>query len=287
MSASGRIPAYYINLASRPDRRAFMEDQFARFGMAVERIEAVTTSDVGEDRMAPHLDPHNRTAMSQVEVACLLSHERTWRAFLETGEEHAMILEDDLVMSEGLPHFLDRALHQELGVDLMKLETFRQSIRLGRARQVVAGRWAVRQLLTSHLGTAAYIISRTRAQRALADPVAHTMPVDCYLFDKRGPLVPARGIFQVEPAPAVQLHLHCNAASAEVSRSDLAAERARVDASRPSLASHRRRQAIARLKYKLRTIIQTYQDIEAVRTKRRLVPFEGDPTEPIAGGPQR
>lgn len=279
MSRSGRIPAYFINLASRPDRRAFMEEQFERLEMAVERIEAVTTGEVTSDRMAPHLDPLNSTAMSQVEVACLLSHERAWRAFLDTGAEHAMILEDDLVMSEGMPHFLDATLHADLGVDLMKLETYRQNIRLGRVRRLVGDRCTVRQLLSSHLGTAAYIISRSRVERTLADPVARTMPVDCYFFDKRGPILPAKRIFQVEPAPAVQSHLHREPVLAEISRSDLESERVRVAASRTVLPSHKRTQAIARLKYKLRTIIQTYQDAEAVRSRRRRVLFDGDPTD--------
>lgn len=276
MKAIRRIPAYYINLASRPERQVFMEEQFARFGMSVERIEAVTTREVAEQHMPPQ-HPNGRAAVLPVEVACLMSHERTWRMFLETGAEHALILEDDLVMSEGLPHFLDADLHIGLGVDMMKLETYRQNIRLGRARQLVAGHWAVRQLLTSHLGTGAYVISRKRAKRALADPVARTMPIDCYLFDKRGPIVPAKGIFQVEPAPAVQLHLYRGPKLASVSRSDLAADRAASDADQPVRAGNGHHAKLAKLRYKLRTIVQTWRDIEAIRTKRRMVPFAGDP----------
>lgn len=276
MSAAGRIPVYYINLVSRPDRRLFMDEQFARLGFPAERIEAVTTADVPADRMAPHLDPLNSTAMSRVEVACLMSHERSWQRFLTTGAAHALVLEDDVVMSEGLLHFLDAGLHADLGVELMKLETFRQNIHLGRAHRIVDDRWAVRQLLSSHLGTGAYVISRPRAERILADPVARTMAVDCYLFDKRGPLVPAKGIFQVEPAPTVQLHLHRADAPAEIARSDIAGDRASGEASRPLLPSHSRKLAMARLKYKWRTIVHTFQDFEAVRSKRRRVPFDGD-----------
>lgn len=254
-----------------------MEEQFARLGVAAERVEAVTTIEVPDDRMAPHLDPNNATAMARVEVACLLSHERAWKRFLATGAAHAMILEDDLVMSEGLPHFLDASLHADLRVDLLKLETFRQNIRLGRARRLVASRFAVRQLLSSHLGTAAYVISRARVERTLADPVARTMPVDCYFFDKRGPVLPARHIFQVEPAPAVQLQMQLGPVPVEIARSDLEAGRSRAEGGRTTLPSHQWAQAMARLKYKLRTIIETYQDLEAVRSRRRRVLFEGDP----------
>lgn len=270
------IPAFYINLASRPDRRAFMEEQFDRLGMVVERIEATTKDQVPEERMAPHRAPRNRNAMSQVEVASVLSHEHAWRNFLETGAEHALILEDDIVMSEGMPHFLDPSLHKDMGVDIMKLETFRRKVHLGRVRRTVEGRWAVRQLLSSHMGAAAYVISRTRAQRTLTDPLARTMTVDRYLFDKRGPVLPAKGIFQVEPAPSVQMHLHAGSTASDVARSDLAVGRSNSGAGRRDRAGMGPQEAFARARYKLRTILETFQDLEAITSRRRMVGFADD-----------
>jgi glycosyl transferase, family 25 len=275
MNDHNLIPAYYINLATRPDRRQFMEQQFARLGMSVQRIEAVAASEVPAERLAQLVGAGKRIALSPVEVACLLSHERTWRTFLGTGAEHALVLEDDVVMSEGLPHFLDRALHAGLGVDLMKLETYHQKVHLGRARRIVAGDLAVRQLLSSHLGTGAYVISRRQAERALADPILRTLPIDCYLFDKRGPILPSKGIFQVEPAPVVQLSFRPNDSLSDVGRSDLSAERATFEASLPDMAIQRRAGTWARVKYKLRSIVQTFQDSEAILSKRRMVTFAG------------
>ena len=46
------IPLYYVNLASRPDRREFMDAQFARVGLAATRIEAVTPAATSITRSA-------------------------------------------------------------------------------------------------------------------------------------------------------------------------------------------------------------------------------------------
>ncbi|WP_425430654.1 glycosyltransferase family 25 protein [Devosia naphthalenivorans] len=35
------LPIYYINLASRPDRREYMDGQLAKLGLRGQRIEAV------------------------------------------------------------------------------------------------------------------------------------------------------------------------------------------------------------------------------------------------------
>jgi len=99
---AGQIPVYYINLAPRTDRRQFMEEQFSRLGIVAERIDAVTIADVGETRMALHADPRNPWAMTRVEVACGMSHEKAWRHMLDAGREFALILEDDAVLGDGV-----------------------------------------------------------------------------------------------------------------------------------------------------------------------------------------
>ncbi len=58
-----QIPVYYINVASRVDRRQFMEEQFARLGIAAERVDAVTPLEVSDARMAAHQHPASLSAV--------------------------------------------------------------------------------------------------------------------------------------------------------------------------------------------------------------------------------
>lgn len=46
MKPKQQLPVFYINLDSRPDRRQFMEEQFARLSVQVERVSARTIADV-------------------------------------------------------------------------------------------------------------------------------------------------------------------------------------------------------------------------------------------------
>ncbi len=273
---ANQIPVYYINLAARVDRRLFMEEQFARLGIVADRIDATTIADVPEARMAPHADLDNPWAMTRVEVACVMSHEVTWRRMLEAGQTYALILEDDAVMGNGLGAFLDPAFNAELGAELLKLETVYERVRLGRVVRTVAGRFEVRQLLASHMGAGAYIISAQMAQRALSDPALPLMSVDRYFFSRGGPIIPNRRLYQVDPAPVVQLEFHRDGKATTASVSDLKRDRDSHRASVPLTPGYRWRDFLARTSYTLRLIAHILPDPEARRQKRRQVPFERD-----------
>lgn len=273
---AGQIPVYYINLASRADRRQFMEEQFGRLGIVAERLDAVTVDQIEASRMAPHLDPHNPWAMTRVELACGLSHEKAWRRMLDAGQQFALILEDDAVLGDGLKGFLDPHFNAELKAELLKLETMYERVRLGRAVRVVAGRFEVRQLLASHMGAAAYIISARMARRALADPALPRMTVDRYLFSRGGPIIPHRGLYQVDPAPVVQLEFYRGDKSGTAEQSDLKADRDGHHAGIPRPFSHRWRDSLGRLTYTLRLIAHILPDREARQRRRQPVAFERD-----------
>lgn len=273
---AAQIPVYYINLATRRDRRQFMEEQFARLGIVAGRIEATTTADVPEARMAPHADAGNPWAMSRVEIACAMSHEKAWRMMLEAGQQFAVVLEDDAVLDEGLKGFLAPDFCNELRPELVKLETVGERVRLGRAVCHVSGRFGVHQLLASHMGTGAYIMSASLARRALADPRLSRMSVDRYLFSRDGPIIPHRRLYQVDPAPVVQLEFYGGEKPAGAEQSDLRRDRDRRNAGPPRPLSHRLRDSIGRIVYTLRLIAHILPDPVARRQKRRRVPFAGD-----------
>ena len=79
-----QLPVYYINLSARLTGDSSSNEQFQRLGIVADRVDAVTIADVGEDRMLPHADLDNPWAMTRVEVACVMSHEKAWRTTART-----------------------------------------------------------------------------------------------------------------------------------------------------------------------------------------------------------
>ncbi|OEO28933.1 hypothetical protein VW23_027755 [Devosia insulae DS-56] len=270
---ASQIPVYYINVASRLDRRQFMEEQFARLGIVAERLDAVTPREVSDTRMAAHQGSGTPSAMARVEVACSMSHEKAWRLFLSRGQPVALVLEDDVVMGNGLKTLLSPSVYADIDAELVKLETTYELIRVGQIRRT-AGHYAIRQLLATHVGTGAYVITADMARRVLADPRLQAITVDNYLFSRKGPVIPSRGLLQVEPAPAVQLVHYRGGKRGQAGDSDLEGDRAHLRAARPRRDGWR--SALASISYTLRLVAHILPDPEARRQKRRAIAFEHD-----------
>ena len=194
------LPVFYINLARRTDRREFMEGQFDALGIEAVRVDAITPASMP----AALPDRHNRH--SPVELACNLSHQSIWAAFLAGTAPAAVVFEDDGRLSRRLPALL-AALADGLpdGIDLLKLETCGHGTRLSQRREVRIGAFEARRLVGSHFGTCGYVISRKAAELALADAALNDALIDEYLFTRNGPMIYRARVYQVAPALSRQL----------------------------------------------------------------------------------
>lgn len=87
------LKSFYINLDYRTDRRAIVEANFKRVGLAPERVSAVSVVDA----VAPNpVDGYNK--IKDCEYACLLSHKKV----LEKCTDKILVFEDDV---EFVPDF--------------------------------------------------------------------------------------------------------------------------------------------------------------------------------------
>lgn len=95
------MQAFVINLDSAADRWAFLEKNFAQSELRLERVPAIDSKLLA----FPYHDfsehsyrlLHGRTP-NRSEFACYLSHRKALQAFLATGESHAVIGEDDIIL---------------------------------------------------------------------------------------------------------------------------------------------------------------------------------------------
>ena len=224
---SSSLPIYYINLDNRTDRRDFMEEQFARLGLSVERVAAVPAGSAVPAALSRHVDLERARYLGPVVTACAMSHMLCWKALLARDDESqwALILEDDAILSDALPSFLDEflPLADSLGVDAVQLETRRRPVRaFPSARVLPSGRKLVR-FRSAREGTACYLMSRRGAKTLLARADLFDQPVDLSVF--RPFFGPGRSIRTVLTNPALCMQLDEAGVESTSAHSDIASSR--------------------------------------------------------------
>ena len=108
------LPIFYINMASRPDRRQHVERQLVAHGLTATRIDAVTPADF-------QLSPDS--PLSSGELGCSRSHQKIWRLMVENNIAAALILEDDVLLADEVPALLADPSLLAGGVEAIQLET--------------------------------------------------------------------------------------------------------------------------------------------------------------------
>ncbi|MBN9310933.1 glycosyltransferase family 25 protein [Devosia sp.] len=274
---SSMIPVFYINLDARIDRRAHMEKQFEQLGIAAERISAVTVAEVPAALVARVQRPGHFYRVGTGDLACGLSHQRLWQTLVDRQLDEALVLEDDAILSPEVMPFLAPGLLARAGADLIRLETRRQAVRLGRPRFAVDG-VQLRELLSTHRGTAGYLLSRAAAEAALASPVVNDMAVDRFLFGRFGPNLWRTTVLQADPSPIVQLDKADPASTGKAlpvkgpAHSEIAGTRL----SRP----RRKRRVVDILAFGAADIVpwcaQALRNPQAAFARKRPVAFSGD-----------
>lgn len=194
--------SYYINLTKDVDRRAFMEEQLDRLGLAAERVAAVTPADLTEDDRADirRID----AASSKTRAYCItLSHLAAMNALVAAGAPHALIMEDDVLLSRRLPAFLAAFDAAPPPVDLLRIETSRHLLRMKSAEAELSG-LGICRAYSFEGGRAAYIVSREAAGTIATSRAVRRVPHDIAMFDPYQPLARQLKIRQLNPALCMQ-----------------------------------------------------------------------------------
>jgi glycosyl transferase, family 25 len=209
------LPIYYINLATRPDRRDFMEAQLAALGLAGTRIEAATPADLTAEEVALYCDGHQPRYLRRKELACTRSHERAWQAMLDAGEGRALILEDDAELSPHLPAFL--AEIDCFDTDIVRLEATGPRIRVFPPKAASNSGIDLRPFRSTPVGAAGYILKAAAAKHLLGHPAFRQRQTDLVLYDPFEE--PGASLTRLQTVPGLVQQLGDKAA---VGRSDIA-----------------------------------------------------------------
>jgi glycosyl transferase family 25 len=198
---------YLINLARRPDRLAAMSAEAGRLGLVLDRVEALDAQAARPGALA-----HGFAASGPLgplpdgDKACLVSHRMAWQRFWDSGDPHAVFLEDDVRLSDGAGALLAGGNWVPQGVQVVKLEHYGpdgQRVLLTGIRKLGED-FRIGRMLSRHTGAAAYILSRGAAEILLAQ-ARFNLPVDHLLFNpNNSPLFAALAPWQLLPAIARQ-----------------------------------------------------------------------------------
>lgn len=197
------IPVFVINLDESADRLAFMTRQLQTLNIPFLRIAAFGPDRVAADPLFASTSTSTRE-WQPGQVGCIRSHMHVWNELVAEKCRYALILEDDVHLSSHLTQVIENTRWIPGDAGIVRLETTRQSIKLGKSQQTIST-GSVRELRSEAWGTAAYIIDLKTATLLSGTLDGLLLPVDYFLFNRRiSPRARLFKTYQVTPALAIQ-----------------------------------------------------------------------------------
>ncbi|MGH9107843.1 MAG: glycosyltransferase family 25 protein [Acidimicrobiales bacterium] len=114
--------AYVVNLARSAERRRHIARELARTGMQWELVEAVDARQADIDQpsiVAPGMKAH--PLFRPGAAGCALSHLRVYERVLSSGDERAVVLEDDVLLPEDFSALADAVAANMEGAEVALL----------------------------------------------------------------------------------------------------------------------------------------------------------------------
>lgn len=90
-------PIYYLNLDEQPERKEYMENQFAYWG--IENYTRISAYDGREDDLSDIIRGRYPEMMTSGEIGCVTSHLKAIKHWMDTSDSpYAVIMEDDVCL---------------------------------------------------------------------------------------------------------------------------------------------------------------------------------------------
>ena len=136
------------------------------------------------------------------EIGCFLSHKECWKRLVDSEEKWALILEDDIILSDRAPIYMNSEAWIPENVHLIQLFIVRDSWSAICKRQSIhlkTGDELLTPIRPAPTGTVTYMISREAAQCALEHSDRLPFPVDNFLFEW-GPVAEKYSVWRLNNA---------------------------------------------------------------------------------------
>lgn len=186
---------FVVNLDSSKERFSSINSRLGRLNLNFERISAVNGRELSTDYINKITYPLTHKSkvlfpreLTSGEIGCFLSHKRCWTKLLESDEEWAAIIEDDVRVAKSAERYINNDSWIPDEVKICKLSLLKDNIEYeieeGKELGVDQSTRLYVPLWPEPLGTQGYLISREVAERALSLSNKIIAPVDNFLFSK-------------------------------------------------------------------------------------------------------
>ncbi len=183
-------PIFVVNRLKDKDRFEYTKKMLDVFGVEYQFIEAVEGEDIPEDELSKIYSEEKAIkyigrGMSKGEIGCCMSHIKIYRIICQQQIPHAVILEDDMSISEDILPFLE---------NLTALSTNWNVINL--SKQIISPKikwniktWTIHKNYTVGLpygavsSTGCYVITKEFAQYCIDNIFPIYAPMDDILFN--------------------------------------------------------------------------------------------------------
>lgn len=161
---------YVISLANAQQRRQHIQAEFGKHHIPFQFFDAVTPQNLVENmlRLMPNLRECNE--LTAGEKSCMMSHVVLWQKCVDEQLPYIAIFEDDVVLSNSAPYFLNETawIEERFKLDgawIIRLETFLERVCYVNDENLLPyhNRYFA-QFQMSQMGTAGYILSYQAAQ---------------------------------------------------------------------------------------------------------------------------
>jgi glycosyl transferase, family 25 len=165
--------AYVINLARSPERRASITAQLTKYGVDFEIVQAVDGQelDLEDAAVIASIAPSFLSAdwFRPTHAACAMSHLNVYRKMLADGLDHALVLEDDVIVPADVSCVADAVAGAMTGAEIALLNFDSPNVcMMSRrdARKLPGSRQLVQPVgITQLVSAAAYVITREACER--------------------------------------------------------------------------------------------------------------------------
>lgn len=196
------MKCYLINLDRSTDRLAYMAAQLSRVGLEYLRVPAVDGRSLtpSELRALVTINDRWKAPLTPSEVGCFLSHRRCLEEIAKSSDQYAMVVEDDIEFAQDTADFIREIDCLPSNADLVKFETNGKKVLIDAPTQIADTRYAVARLLSTHIMSAGYIVSKDAAARLLAQMDKAWAPIDQFIFSAEHGVFDELVIYQCTPA---------------------------------------------------------------------------------------
>ena len=166
-----RFPCYVINLDQFPDRLSLMRQQLDSLDINYQRIPAVDGSTLSSEEVALWLSPLRYLlkgrSFTPGQVGCWLTHRAIWQRMIEQNIPWALILEDDVLLDERLPHVVSALAQNGADYDVVQLFYQNRHKRKFAVVDMLGGGVKLVNLRGKTNGGQAYLLRRSGAEKLL------------------------------------------------------------------------------------------------------------------------